>query len=143
MPMNAALPASDALTDRDREQLNMLGLFHYIFAGLAAIGLGFLLLHFMLMSSIFSDPAMMRQPNPPPQEMMAIFAGVYFLLGALLVLGAGLNIAAGRFLKKRKHRTYCMVIAGLNCLQIPFGTALGVFTLIVLSRDSVRAGFRK
>lgn len=141
--MNAALPASDALTDRDREQLNMLGLFHYIFAGLAAVGLVFLLLHFMLMSSIFSDPAMQQQANPPPQELMAIFAGMYFLLGTLLVLGAGLNVATGVFLKKRKHRTYCMVIAGLNCLQIPFGTALGVFTLMVLSRDSVRAGFGK
>jgi hypothetical protein len=31
-----------------------------------------------------------------------------------------------------------LIIAVLNCLQIPFGTALGVFTIIVLSRDSVR-----
>ncbi|MCX6922874.1 MAG: hypothetical protein NT154_06635 [Verrucomicrobia bacterium] len=33
---------------------------------------------------------------------------------------------------------FSLMIGGLNCLQIPFGSALGVFTIIVLSRDSVR-----
>ena len=31
-----------------------------------------------------------------------------------------------------------MVIAGINCLHIPLGTLLGVFTLVVLGRESVR-----
>jgi len=30
-----------------------------------------------------------------------------------------------------------MIVAGLNCLHIPLGTLLGVFTLVVLSRGSV------
>jgi hypothetical protein len=30
---------------------------------------------------------------------------------------------------------------GFLCLQIPFGTALGVFTLMVLMRDSVRESY--
>jgi len=30
------------------------------------------------------------------------------------------------------------VTASLLCMMVPFGTVLGVFTLIVLSRDSVR-----
>ncbi len=29
---------------------------------------------------------------------------------------------------------FSIVVAGLDCFQIPFGTALGVFTIIVLSR---------
>jgi hypothetical protein len=36
---------------------------------------------------------------------------------------------------------FSLVIAGLNCIQIPFGTALGVFTIIVLLRDSVREAY--
>lgn len=30
------------------------------------------------------------------------------------------------------------VVVGLNCLQVPFGTVLGSFTLIVLLRGIVR-----
>ena len=32
-------------------------------------------------------------------------------------------------------------MAGLECILMPFGTVLGVFTLIVLMRDSVKALF--
>lgn len=31
----------------------------------------------------------------------------------------------------------------LNCLQIPFGTILGVFTILVMSRNSVRAAYER
>ena len=49
-----------------------------------------------------------------------------------------LNVLSGLFLLKKRNRLFSLIIGGLNCLQIPFGTALGVFTLLVLSRDSVR-----
>jgi len=35
-----------------------------------------------------------------------------------------------------------MVIAGLSCLNMPLGTVLGIFTLIVLSRESVKVLFK-
>jgi len=47
-------------------------------------------------------------------------------------------VLSGFFLLKKRNRGFSLIIGGLNCLQIPFGTALGVFTIIVLSRDSVR-----
>jgi hypothetical protein len=34
-------------------------------------------------------------------------------------------------------------VAGLNCIQIPLGTALGVFTIMVLTRDSVEAVYQQ
>jgi hypothetical protein len=36
---------------------------------------------------------------------------------------------------------FSIVVAGVNCLQIPFGTALGVFTMMVLLRDTVRQSY--
>jgi len=33
---------------------------------------------------------------------------------------------------------FSLIIAGINCVQFPFGTVLGVFTFVVLLRDSVR-----
>ena len=50
-------------------------------------------------------------------------------------------IAAGRFLAKRRHYMFCLVMAGIECLFMPFGTVLGVFTIIVLIREGVKEMF--
>lgn len=33
---------------------------------------------------------------------------------------------------------FCLIMAGIACLFMPFGTVLGVFTIVVLTRESVR-----
>ncbi len=83
------------------------------------------------------------QPTTHPAEPPA-FIG-YFLAGigtvAVLIgwtVGA-LLILSGRHLARHTGRMFSLVIAGLSCLQVPFGTILGVFTLNVLSRPSVAA----
>lgn len=82
-------------------------------------------------------------PSAPvfPKEMKAFFVGFYIVIGVLILTASVCNVLSGVFIRKRKHRIFSMVIAGLNCLQIPFGTALGVFTLIVLARPSVRSAY--
>ncbi|HEX3343695.1 MAG TPA: hypothetical protein VHS09_03940, partial [Polyangiaceae bacterium] len=58
----------------------------------------------------------------------------------LFLWGKGACVAySGMSLKKRKRRTFSFVVACLCCVNIPLGTALGVFTLVVLSRQSVKA----
>jgi hypothetical protein len=56
-------------------------------------------------------------------------------------LDAERNLVSGLFIMRRKCRTFSMIVAGANCIQIPFGTVLGVFTLLVLLRDSVREAY--
>ncbi len=78
---------------------------------------------------------------PPPAEFFAIFKWFY-LLGAIWFVASGiLNLLSGLFLLARKHRMFSMVVAGMNCLHMPLGTVLGVFTLVVLLRDSVREAY--
>ena len=36
---------------------------------------------------------------------------------------------------------FCVVTAGVMCAFAPFGTVLGVFTLLVLHRPAVKAAF--
>jgi hypothetical protein len=36
---------------------------------------------------------------------------------------------------------FCLVMAGIQCIFMPFGTVLGVFTIIVLMRNSVKEAF--
>src|SRR5213078_1989596 len=61
-----------------------------------------------------------------------------FLLGIAMALCISI---AGRCLSRRKCYTFALVIACLECLFIPFGTILGVFTIVALSRESVKALF--
>ena len=48
-----------------------------------------------------------------------------------------LQFLAGRFIALRRHRMFCLVIAGLICLWVPLGTALGVYTFVILTRPGV------
>jgi hypothetical protein len=47
-------------------------------------------------------------------------------------------IIAGVKLRKRRNRMFCMVIGAIECMFMPLGTVLGVFTLIVLNKESIK-----
>ncbi len=134
------------MTAQDAEQLRLLSIFQFVYAGLMGLMALIPIIHVSLGVAIVSGALPMGpsggSAGGPPPEMMGWFFIV--LGGAIIVLGltmATLNVLAGMFLRRRTHRTFCMVIAALDCLNMPLGTALGVFTLIVLSRQGVRAAF--
>ena len=72
--------------------------------------------------------------------VIMVFAGLVILAGWTL---AALIAYAGRSLQTRKRYTFCLVMAGVECIFMPVGTVLGVFTMIVLVRDSVKELFGK
>jgi len=124
---------------RDREQVRLLAIFHFVFAGLAFVGIAFLFVHWFMMHTMFSNPEMWKsQPQAmPPKAFLDAFIWFYVFMGILLLTGLVLNVLSGLFLLQKRNRLFSLIIGGLNCLQIPLGTALGVFTVLVLSRDSV------
>ena len=67
--------------------------------------------------------------------MFIIMGALFFLLGQAVSIGV---IVSGRFLKQRKNYMYSFVLSCLICFFVPVGTILGVFTIIVLSRESVK-----
>jgi len=130
----------DTLSTQDRDHLRLLSIFHYVFAALGICGLGFIGLHFAIMrTAMTAAPA--NGADAPPEAFMHMMVWFYLLILLACITGMILNIIAARSLRARRRRTLCMVIAGLNMLQIPFGTVLGIFTILVLSRDSVRNAF--
>ncbi len=130
------------LPNKDAEHVRTLAICHYVCAGLAIAGIGFLVLHYSIMKMFFANPKIWEnakeQPPFDPVEFFALFQWLYLIMGVLMVVGGVLTLVSGRFIHRRVHRTFSLVIAALNCLHFPFGTALGVFTLVILSRDSVR-----
>jgi len=66
--------------------------------------------------------------------IFAVFGGLLFLA---LVSMAIARFWVARCLSRRQSRTFCLVIAGIGCLEFPYGMLLGVATFVVLVRDSV------
>lgn len=131
-------PISPPLLPRDREHLNLLSVFHFVFGGLAIIGILFLLAHYIFFQAILS--AVSKDPSftgGPPMEIFSHMVWFYVIMGLALLTAGALNVYAGICLRRCTNRVFTLVVAALNCLSIPLGTALGVFTIIVLQRESV------
>lgn len=133
------IPRDEVQARRDDEHLNLLAVFHFVLGGFALLGVGFIVVHYSIMGFFFNNPAMWKEAKsgPPPQEIFQIFVWIYLLMAVIFVAMGAMNIMSGMFLRKKKNKMFSMVVAGINCLQFPFGTALGVFTIIVLQRASV------
>lgn len=129
--------------DRDVEHLKTLALFHFIVAGIAAVGLAVTATHYVIMKSILGSRVQMV--TSPSGEELAIVTPMpplmkwaYVFAIALLIAGITLNGLSGWFLLKGRHRGFSLTTAAFNCVQFPIGTILGVFTFIVLNRPTVR-----
>ena len=124
----------------DADHLQLLSIFHFVGAGLAFLGILFLLAHFMMFHAFLSNPTFWQnqKQTPPPAEFFAIFKWFYLVFGAWFFVSGTLNLISAFCLRARKCRTFSLIVAGINCVHVPFGTVLGVFTIIVLVRDTVR-----
>ncbi|MEO5715197.1 MAG: hypothetical protein ABIT37_17090 [Luteolibacter sp.] len=144
--MNQPLPMYRDQRMIDTDHLKLLSIFHFIGAGFALLGLVFLFFHFAMMRLVFTSPEFWEGTSHParpmpPAEIMSVLKWIY-LAGALwFVASCVLNILSGLFLRAEKHRTFSLVVAGLNCIHMPLGTILGVFTMIVLMRPTVQHGY--
>jgi hypothetical protein len=132
--------AGDPQARRDAEHLKLLAIFHFMLAALGLLGIAFLALHLVFMSAFFTNPEMWKnsKSGPPPEILFKFMLGGYAFGVVVILTGGFLNLLSGLFIRKRRHRMFSIIIGGLNCLHVPFGTLLGVFTILILSRDSVR-----
>jgi hypothetical protein len=128
--------------DRDSEHLKVLSICWYIGSGLALLGSlcpGF----YSAMGVFMAVSPESFKPNPPPPAVGWLMFAVA-LLGVLYMWAlAILGLITARSLPQRRRRVLCYVASGMACLQIPLGTTLGVFTLVVLSRPSIQASFQQ
>lgn len=127
---------------QDEEHLKLLSIFHYVLGGVTAVCALFPLVHLGLgLFLILARGDMSKSGDAPPAFVGWLFVGIAVVLIVAGMLLATLMVMTGRKIAQRKHFTFCQVMAGVECLFMPFGTILGVFTLIVLTRDSVKRLF--
>jgi hypothetical protein len=138
-PADPPLPAAPAAASQDEEHLRLLSIFHYVVAALSFLIACIPLIHFgvgALMATGRMDDA---------EPAMAAVGCLFMAFSAALILAgwayAVLLVVAGRSLVEHRRYMLCMVMAAISCAFAPVGTVLGVFTLIVLVRPSVKALF--
>jgi hypothetical protein len=83
-----------------------------------------------------------KHADPGARIVGLIFVIIGTSLSAAFASLAILKLLAARRLRERRSKTFCLVVAAITCLGLPYGTALGVFTILVLRRPSVDASFR-
>ena len=132
------------MIDQDSHHVRLLAMFHYIVGGLCALFSLFPLIHVVMGIAMIMPGSCLYDTsgNPPPP-----FVGWLFIAlgGLFIILGLAMSIAiaaSGRCISHRKHYLYSFVVACIECTFVPFGTILGVFTIIVLSRPSVKQQYQ-
>jgi hypothetical protein len=82
-------------------------------------------------------------PNqgPPPVIFFRIMACVFAAVTLLVWIMGCLTAYAGRCIQRRRNKLLIFVMAGLNCLFVPYGTLLGIFTFIILGSPAAAQEF--
>jgi hypothetical protein len=126
--------------NQDEAQLNNLALAHYIVGGVMMMVSCLPLIHvcvglLFLMGGSGFFPETSCAPPPFFGWLFLLMGFVFFVLAQASSISV---IVSGRFLKKRKNYLFSFIVACIACAFVPFGTILGVFTIVVLSRESVK-----
>jgi hypothetical protein len=124
----------------DADHLRLLVLFHYIGAALSGVGLLFVFGHYSFLRFVLSHtrPAAGHAHGPAPDEVFKILIWFYLVFALWFLLSGISDLISARCIRARRHRVFSLLVAGLNLVHTPAGTMLGVFTFVVLLRDSVR-----
>lgn len=139
--VEAALQTDAAPSAQDLSHLDTIGILYYVLAGFSALFALFPVIHLIVgIGMIVGGP-----PNPKDAQQVALI-GWLFVSVAIVLIAFGMTLAvlfamlAGRLRQRRGYR-FCMVVSALSCLSMPFGTILGVFSLILLAKLPIKALF--
>jgi len=130
--------------DQDQGHLRLLSIFHYIVGGLCGLFACFPILHLILGIAVLSG-AIPERPNQA--DFPPVVAWIFIVVACVIVLAgwtfSAAIVLAGRSLVRHQYYTFCLVVAAIECLFMPFGTVLGVFTIVVLVRPTVKQLFEQ
>jgi len=126
------------------EQQRLLSIFHYIVGAMVMLFSLFPVMHLAMGISMLVAPDTWNSGNSADQ--MPAFFPIILILFALAIIIIGemigiLIIHAGRMITQRKKYMFTFVMAAIQCMFTPFGTVLGIFTIIYLQKDFVRKSY--
>ena len=135
-------------SDRDEEHLRILAICHYIAGAIAILFSCFFIIYIVMGIAIVSGKMPMGPPTTPTGAapiQQSSFGYIFIVMGGIAVsigwsVGAAI-IYSGICLGRKRRRMFSLIVAAISCAFVPIGTVLGIFTLLVLLRDSVRMSY--
>ena len=123
-----ALPLQYYELERYRSHIKVLGIVWIVLGALTLLGaiVGLILVHHFLRN----DPAMGMFHNLPPWVLPAVmrFGWLIVVMRALLAFAAGWGLIEN----ERWGKIVAIIAAVINLIHFPFGTAMGIWTLVLL-----------
>lgn len=125
-----------------KRHLSTLSILHYVYGAFICL-LGLSMLALVFLGVWVNSPWVQEQmAGDGPEPLVGfVLSGVGVVLLVFLETLGILNLVSGRMIDQRRNRTFTQVVAALNCLNIPFGIALGIFTFVAMADDEVREAY--
>jgi hypothetical protein len=123
-----AVPYAQSMAGRVERHSHLLAILWLAISALSAIG-GLILL--ILGNALFPH---LHQMGAPPEMPVSFLVALFDTLGIVILAKALVGFYAGWGLMRREPwaRVLLLVLAFISLINIPFGTAIGVYTLWVL-----------
>jgi hypothetical protein len=147
-PASQVPPPPAVALARTLEHLRILSIFHYVVGALTCIFGLFPIIHVLVGGGlVYASMTGLTSSSGGGSSSMS--DGSMTLVGALFVIiGGGVilffqaiglcTIYSGMCLKRQERYIFSAVTAGLQSMFFPFGTVLGVITLVVLFSDEAK-----
>ena len=121
--------ATQPFAGRVQQHVHLLAILWFAFSALNALGGAFLL---VLGTTLF--PHLRKMKGVPADVPVGFLCALFSTIGILILAKAACGFVAGRGLMRLDAwaRTIALVLGFIALINIPFGTALGVYTLWVL-----------
>jgi len=130
--------------DEDVRYLDLLAIFHVIVASIAGLFSCLPLFNLFIGIPMLKDvPYALLHHEFFSQQILAPLTFILLptgiaVIGWMFAIAVALN---GYYLKKRAWLKYCMIMSGIEIIFTPFGTILGAFSLVLLTKPNIRTLF--
>lgn len=124
--------------------LRLLSIGYYIQAGIAAFYTLIMLGYSTFAAAIFANMTKISAESNAQQIPPGLLTAISILLTILIGISCAYAIClflAGYWLRRFRNKLFIQILAAFNCLAIPYGTVLGIFTFMVLQRPSASQFF--
>ncbi|NJK92913.1 MAG: hypothetical protein HC904_14485 [Blastochloris sp.] len=126
------------------EHLKYLRIGYYVFGGITAVFALFPLLHVAVgiaaITGLLDNHSSQGSFPPMVGWLFVVMGSVFILMGQCI---AAFSIFCGRCIKKRQHYLCILITGCILCALFPFGTVIGVFTIILLNKPEIKKLFEK
>jgi len=119
-------------------KLEMHAVFYWILGGLGLFASFFLFIYGVILGAVFYNDFMREIMDTFGPNLLELIGGIYLAFFLYVFSLSILQIIQGFKLNKIKHRGFSIFVSIYSLLAFPLGTLLGIFTLALLSRQSVK-----